>query len=112
MKRTNFNNFVDSCVIFASSSTIILATKIKSTSIRMSPELGLQKLDLITTEECVMVLSGTIVKYTYTSMEPYIYKLNAKEKTIWIKKNKHKAFLGRFASRNWQKDFEEEVPEV
>ena len=38
--------------------------------------------------------------------------LNAEEKEEWIQINKRKLFLGRFASRNLQKDFEEVVPEA
>ncbi len=36
--------------------------------------------------------------------------LSADEKAIWVQQNKRKMFLGKFASRNLQKHFEEAVP--
>lgn len=38
--------------------------------------------------------------------------LSATEKATWIEINKRKIFLGRFASRNFQRDFEDTVPMV
>ena len=37
--------------------------------------------------------------------------LNAEEKAKWIKVNMRKLFLGRYSSRNFQKDYEAAVPE-
>ena len=49
--------------------------------------------------------------YEYDSLAKEPPKdLNEAQKLAWIAQNKRKVFLGKFASRNLQKIFEEEVP--
>ena len=64
---------------------------------------------------CYDAFSDFVEAYAYeyeaTAKDPPA-TLNAEEKVAWIEVNKRKLFLGRFASRNFQKDFEEVVLEA
>ena len=52
-------------------------------------------------------------KYEYAALAKDPPKdLDAPAKAAWVAQHKRKVFLGKFASRNLQKDFEEAVPKV
>ena len=50
-----------------------------------------------------------VYEYDAIAKEPPNHLKEPAEIEVWIQQNKRKQFLGRFASRNFQKDYEEEI---